>query len=803
MGKDEPTPGDARSRRDARAARIGWLAALAGLVLLAERVVALLPDLTGLGPGAGVQLLARGLWQDWLGLLVFTYLIVSLLRSERFGTGRALAVLHAGGVAVLLLWGAANLLALDMLGAPVTRDWLAYSDIAHTDVILDSLAELVPLRVVLGLGAALVALWAAARALAAHRRPGAGLLLGLYGLGIVAGLALDAGPGAAGGGAVARARLMNPVWAFVQSLGAAGGDAAAAALAAPEAAGPAGATAGPGAFATVAGLPRPTAPAKPIRNVLLFAYESMPAGMAEGWGGRFPVTPHLKAALPQALAFDRAYAHVPASNYYLVSAFAGLVPELSATSMTEPGRLTGFPSLARVLGAAGLRSAFFNSSDNRFQNTGGFVTEMGFEHVVDYRDWSCADGIFAVDSITDKFRNTSSDLCTADQIAAWIDAAPDRPFFLAFRTGMTHYPYFPGHDPQSYGQDETLDRYLNALRVGDAAFGQIMAHLAARGLAEETLVVVMGDHGEAFGEHGTYVHAAGIYEENVHIPFALINPQLFAGTRSDLLVGLEDLAPTVTDLMGLAAPWQWEGRSIFAAERPDGLLAFAPWNGFQIGFRQGMEKFIYNASTGEARLFDLGADPQERDNRAAADPAAAEAARARLSRAVAAHRDHIGAVLAGAAPARSIEQETEVVLTVSGTRFGAPPKGWVMLDGAHLGGFEVPGAPDTTNAPASPDAIRAALTEVRLPLEAKHCAHELDIWFLNDTWAGEGLSGDTDLVIRSVQIGEAIYFANRFRLLTEHAGLLDGEDFRLWRKGGVAVDLDLPADCLSAALGAN
>ena len=123
-----------------------------------------------------------------------------------------------------------------------------------------------------------------------------------------------------------------------------------------------------------------------------------------------------------------------------------------------------------------------------------------------------------------------------------------------------------------------------------------------------------------------------------------------------------------------------------------------------------------------------------------------------------------------------------------------------MLDGKDVGGFEVPAAADTTHAVASAAAISAAMTEVRLPLAAGACARRLDIWFLNDDWAGAGKTGDTDLVIRKVTVGATTYFANRFRLLTANAGKMDGEDFRLWRKGGVAIDLDLPAECVNAAL---
>ena len=93
-------------------------------------------------------------------------------------------------------------------------------------------------------------------------------------------------------------------------------------------------------------LTRPAAPAKPIRNAIIFAYESTPANQTTAWGGPHDVTPHLTKALDHAVAFSRAYAHVPASNYFLVSIFAALVPELSPISMW-PAVRTSIPSTCR------------------------------------------------------------------------------------------------------------------------------------------------------------------------------------------------------------------------------------------------------------------------------------------------------------------------------------------------------------------------------------------------------------------------------------------------------------------------
>ncbi|WP_189587385.1 sulfatase-like hydrolase/transferase, partial [Mesorhizobium sp. M8A.F.Ca.ET.208.01.1.1] len=74
-----------------------------------------------------------------------------------------------------------------------------------------------------------------------------------------------------------------------------------------------------------------------------------------------------------------------------------------------------------------------------------------------------------------------------------------------------------------YTDDEKFNAYLNALKVGDTALGEILESLKQSGKLDSTLVVILGDHGEAFGEHGDYVHATALYDENVHIPLIMVN----------------------------------------------------------------------------------------------------------------------------------------------------------------------------------------------------------------------------------------------------------------------------------------
>ena len=133
-------------------------------------------------------------------------------------------------------------------------------------------------------------------------------------------------------------------------------------------------------------------------------------------------------------------------------------------------------------------------------------------------------------------------------------------------------------------------------------------------MPNSTLVIVLGDHGEAFGTHGQVVHASNIYEENVHIPLLLINRRLFHGETSRVVGGMADIAPTALQLLGMAEPNEWQGRSLFSPERSPRTYFFSPWADWIYGYREGDRKFIFDATTNEYAIYDLASDPGEERN---------------------------------------------------------------------------------------------------------------------------------------------------------------------------------------------
>jgi arylsulfatase A-like enzyme len=203
----------------------------------------------------------------------------------------------------------------------------------------------------------------------------------------------------------------------------------------------------------------------------------------------------------------------------------------------------------------------------------------------------------------------------------WIDALPrGQRFFLHYLPIAGHHPYAtPERGP--FPDSDDAGQYLNALHFGDAAIGQFLDGLRTRRLDTNTLFVIYGDHGEAFGQHeGNYGHTFSLYEENVHVPMLVAASGLVSRQmRSTRVVSLVDVAPTVLDLTGLRMPANYQGQSMLANGR-DMALFFADYSLGLLGLRDGSLKVIHAIDSGRSSLFDLDADPEERVNLAGRNP---------------------------------------------------------------------------------------------------------------------------------------------------------------------------------------
>jgi arylsulfatase A-like enzyme len=161
-----------------------------------------------------------------------------------------------------------------------------------------------------------------------------------------------------------------------------------------------------------------------------------------------------------------------------------------------------------------------------------------------------------------------------------------------------------------------LNNYLNTLHAADEQLGRVFSFLRQHHLAESTLVVITGDHGEAFGfPHPWTFHGTALYQESDNVPCILWSPTLFAsGGHNDSVGSHVDLNPTILDLLGISPPADWQGHSLFAPGRPPRAYFSCNTGNLVQGLRDGNNKFIYNMTLGREELYDVSADPTEQNN---------------------------------------------------------------------------------------------------------------------------------------------------------------------------------------------
>jgi arylsulfatase A-like enzyme len=335
--------------------------------------------------------------------------------------------------------------------------------------------------------------------------------------------------------------------------------------------------------------------------VILVSLESTAAEYLSLYGSKFETMPRLTAMARDAMVFEAAYAAYPESIKGLFSALCSVYPSLG--ERTEALAASPCRALPNILSAVGYRTALFHSGRFDYLGMQDVIRNRGYQALEDAGDiGGNHNSSFGVDEPS-----------TVARMLAWIDSAPrEKPFFLTYLPIAGHHPYetpergpFPEHDE--------IGRYRNALHYGDASLGALADGLRARGLDQNTIWIVFGDHGEAFGQHeGNYGHTFFLYDENVHVPFLVIAPGLIHGpVRATKTVSLVDIAPSVLDLLGVSEIAEYQGRSVLDPE-PRMALFFADYSLTMLGLRDGPWKFIHDIDSGRTRLFHLPSDPAER-----------------------------------------------------------------------------------------------------------------------------------------------------------------------------------------------
>jgi phosphoglycerol transferase MdoB-like AlkP superfamily enzyme len=376
---------------------------------------------------------------------------------------------------------------------------------------------------------------------------------------------------------------------------------------------------------------RAAAAPRPL-NVVFVVLESVAARWAGLNGGPYDSTPKLKAESAHGIVFDNFYAHIGRSSNSLASMLLSTYPKLGFRDLTEEyPHLAGTP-LPALLRDRGYHTGFVTPSDLAWAGWGSFLQGRGFDELHDHKDLACSPMISSWGV---------EDRCMVEGMIDFIHRNPSNPFFLMGWTTQTHHPYEPTpgvpllemeHEPVP--DQYELGRYLNVLHETDHQLSRLFDAIRLAGLDQNTLVVVVGDHGQAFGyPHDTYIQGRTVYEEDVHVPLLIWSPRHYASpVHSPSIGSLVDLAPTIAALAGAVPAADWQGRNLFdAAHHPPRAYFYVAEDHFTLGLREDHWKYIFDLREGTDELYDLDRDPNEQHNLAKSDPDRSARFRQRLA----------------------------------------------------------------------------------------------------------------------------------------------------------------------------
>jgi arylsulfatase A-like enzyme/cytochrome c-type biogenesis protein CcmH/NrfG len=377
-------------------------------------------------------------------------------------------------------------------------------------------------------------------------------------------------------------------------------------------------------------------PAKPPFNVILITIDTLRADHVGCYGYKQIKTPNIDSLAAEGTRFERAFAVVPVTLPSHSSMLTGTYPMLSGMHDFSGNKLSPLqPTLASVLKQDGYQTGAVIGAavlDSRFG------LNRGFDFYYDHFDFSRLD-----EANLDQMERPGN--VVADTTLDWLAKNSQKKFFLWMHLYDPHFPYNP---PEPYRREYASRPYDGEIAFADEQVGRLLRFLKDKGIYNNTLIVLCGDHGESLGEHGEKTHGFFIYNATMHVPLIIRLPGNVGSHVVTDPVSLVDLMPTVLETVGIQIPSQVQGHSRLAAIRSNhndndeehakenrerALYAetFLPRIHFNWSELRGSETSKYHfIDAPRPELYDLANDPGELHNLFNDKKAVSEEMRAKL-----------------------------------------------------------------------------------------------------------------------------------------------------------------------------
>lgn len=385
---------------------------------------------------------------------------------------------------------------------------------------------------------------------------------------------------------------------------------------------------GPGAGQARTDRPRP--------DILLFCVDTLRADRVSAYGYERPTTPVLDDLLDRGTVFSEARTVEPLTGPASASMITSRFPHEHGATRNGLRIRPGLESLPRVLGQRGYATAaIVGNWSLRDELTGLSEHFDHYQEVFSRKRWF---GLFNSEA-------TAEDLVEAalELVRDRREQTPHRPFFLWMQFVEPHAPYRLWHEQaarlgiDASGEVSKRDRYDTEVAFTDDQIGRLLRRLSETGaVSDDTLVIVVADHGESLGDHDYWGHGRHTFDHSLRIPMGLVWPgRVPAGRVTDPAL-IIDLAPTVLGLIGLPQPnafrgFDWspvlrgessplpERDTYFQAHRGTVQIAHTSERArteglLEVARLSGDRKEVLDLVDGEVRVYDLSRDPGELEN---------------------------------------------------------------------------------------------------------------------------------------------------------------------------------------------
>ena len=354
------------------------------------------------------------------------------------------------------------------------------------------------------------------------------------------------------------------------------------------------------------------------RNAIIWLAEGIPLKHTTVGGSPYDSTPNLARRSKKGLLFDRYYSPYHKSIHAIFSVVCSDYPPPGPHTIVQFNPRIDCGEASEVFAHRGVVSALYHGGRFGFYDKLSLLGERAYDEAKDSSDMSDPKWM------SDKWG--IDDRAMVEALFKWVDSRPrEQPFFSLMITIAPHYPYkLPKDVGRSIKNAGPLNKFLNGVRFQDQVFEQLMKGLEERGLADDTLVAWVADHGEYIDEPPRESRGSRLaYEPNVHVPLVLINRRLFPeGQVSHRLGSHVDLLPTLLDLMGLDPDSRHRGQSLVAPDfETRRVFVGGDRGGLRyIGIVDGKLKFMAETKKKKMELYDLSKDPDELENIASRFP---------------------------------------------------------------------------------------------------------------------------------------------------------------------------------------